>query len=135
MFKKILLPLDGSAMSERAIEPRRRWRRGGAEVLLLKVVPSPWERRRKPDRRRVQGVHRNVTRSKVYLEKIARGSRKIREVTILILPGAVRRDPRGRHKEDVDCIVMSTHGGTALARRCSGAPPKRWCTPPSGRSC
>jgi len=42
MFKKILVPLDGSALAERAIDQVEKMAKGSdAEVILLKVVPSP----------------------------------------------------------------------------------------------
>ncbi len=42
MFKKILVPLDGSALAERAIEQVEKMGKGAvAEAILLKVVPAP----------------------------------------------------------------------------------------------
>jgi len=45
MFNKILVPLDGSALAERAIDLVEKMAKGSvAEVLLLKVVPAPSRR-------------------------------------------------------------------------------------------
>src|SRR5659263_513837 len=42
MFNKVLVPLDGSARAERAIDLVEKMAKGSvAEVLLLKVVPAP----------------------------------------------------------------------------------------------
>jgi len=53
-----------------------------------------------------------------YLEKFAARLGKISVRSRILIPSG---EPYAEilaaaHKEDVDCIVMSTHGGTALAR-------------------
>ena len=125
MFKKILLPLDGSAMSERAIEPAEEMAKGsGAEVLLLKVVPSPLGKAPEAGQaEESRAFTESVNRSKAYLEKIAsRFEGKSVKSRILIPSGEPYAEIlAAAHKEDVDCIVMSTHGGTALARALLGS--------------
>jgi nucleotide-binding universal stress UspA family protein len=120
MFKKILLPLDGSAMSERAIDAAEEMAKGsGAEVLLLKVVPSPLGKAPEAGQaEESKAFTESVNRSKAYLEKFAArlGKNSVRS-RILIPSGEPYAEIlAAAHKEDVDCIVMSTHGGTALAR-------------------
>ncbi|HWS15702.1 MAG TPA: universal stress protein [Candidatus Methylomirabilis sp.] len=129
MFKKILLPLDGSAMSERAIDPAEEMAKGsGAEVLLLKVVPSPLGKAPEAGQAEVsKAFAESVNRSKAYLEKIAfrLGGKSVKS-RILVPSGEPYAEIlAAAHKEDVDCIVMSTHGGTALARALLGSTAER----------
>ena len=110
MFKKILVPLDGSALAERAIDQVEKMAQGSvAEVLLLKVVPSPL--RKIPEAGQAE-------ESKAYLEKIATRLGAISVKSRILVPSGEPYSEilAAAHKEDVDCIVMSTHGGTALAR-------------------
>ena len=73
MFKKILLPLDGSAMSERAVDAAEEMARGsGGEILLLKVVPSPLGKAPEAGQaEETKAFTESVNRSKAYLEKFA----------------------------------------------------------------
>jgi len=125
MFKKILLPLDGSAMSERAIDPAEEMAMGsGAEVLLIKVVPSPLGKAPEAGQaEESKAFAESVNRSKAYLEKIAfrLGGKSVKS-RILVPSGEPHAEIlSAAHKEDVDCIVMSTHGGSALARALLGS--------------
>ena len=125
MFKKILVPLDGSALAERAIEQVEKMAEGsGAEVLLLKVVPAPLAKA--PEAGQIEeskAFDESAVRATAYLEGIARRLAAISlKSRVLVSSG----DPHdgilsAAHKEDVDCIVMSTHGGTALARTLLGS--------------
>ena len=125
MFKKILVPLDGSALAERAIDQVEKMAQGSvAEVLLLKVVPSPL--RKIPEAGQVEESKvfaESVARATSYLEKIATRLGAISVKSRILVPSG---EPYAEilaaaHKEDVDCIVMSTHGGTALARALLGS--------------
>jgi nucleotide-binding universal stress UspA family protein len=125
MFKKILLPLDGSAMSERALTPAEEMAKGsGAEILLLKVVPSPLRKVPEAGQAEESKVFaESVTRSKEYLERISTRLKAISVKSRILVPSG---EPYAEilaaaHKEDVDCIVMSTHGGTALVRALLGS--------------
>jgi nucleotide-binding universal stress UspA family protein len=125
MFKKILVPLDGSALAERAIDQVEKMAQGSvAEVLLLKVVPSPL--RKIPEAGQAEeskAFDESVTRSKAYLEKIATRLGAISVKSRILVPSGEPYSEilTAAHKEDVDCIVMSTHGGTALARALLGS--------------
>ncbi len=125
MFRKILLPLDGSAMSERAIDPAGEMAKGsGAEVLLLKVVPSPLGKAPEAGQtEESKAFLESVNRSKAYLEKIAARLAGLSVKTRILVPSGEPHSEilAAAHKEDVDCIVMSTHGGTALARALLGS--------------
>lgn len=129
MFKKILLPLDGSAMSERAIDPAEEMAKGSnAEVLLIMVVPSPLGKAPEAGQaEESKAFAESVNKSKAYLEKIAfRFGGKSVKSRILVPSGEPYAEIlAAAHKEDVDCIVMSTHGGTALARTLLGSTAER----------
>jgi len=125
MFKKILVPLDGSAFAERAIDQVEKMAKESiAEVLLLKVVPSPL--RKVPEAGQAEeskAFAESMARSTAYLEKIATRLGAISVKSRILVPSG---EPYAEilaaaHKEDVDCIVMSTHGGTALARTLLGS--------------
>lgn len=125
MFNKILVPLDGSALAERAIDQVEKMATGtGAEVLLLKVVPAPLGKA--PEAGQVEeskAFSESVSRSTAYLEKFATrlGAISVKS-RILVSSGEPHAEIlAAAHKEDVDCIVMSTHGGTALARALLGS--------------
>lgn len=120
MFKKILVPLDGSALAERAIDQVEKMAEGsGAEVLLLKVVPAPLGK--VPEAGQMEeskAFAESVNRSKAYLDRFATRLRAISVKSRILIPSGEPHTEilAAAHKEDVDCIVMSTHGGTALAR-------------------
>ena len=129
MFKKILLPLDGSALAERAIDQVEKMAQGtDAEVLLLKVVPAPLGKT--PEAGQVEeskAFAESVDRSMAYLGKIAARLAAVSIKPRILVPSG---EPYAEilaaaHKEDVDCIVMSTHGGTALARTLLGSTAER----------
>ena len=129
MFNKILVPLDGSALAERAIDQVEKMAKGSvAEVLLLKVVPAPLGKA--PEAGQVEELKafaESVTRATAYLERIATrlGAISVKS-RILVTSGEPYAEIlTAAHKEDVDCIVMSTHGGTALARTLLGSTAER----------
>src|SRR5512140_3512253 len=125
MFKKILVPLDGSALAERAIDQVEEMAKGsGAEVILLKVVPAPLGKAPEVGQmEESKAFAESVSRSTAYLERIVTRLGAISVKSRILIPSG---EPHAEilaaaHKEDVDCIVMSTHGGTALARALLGS--------------
>ena len=125
MFKKILVPLDGSALAERAIEQvEKMGKESVAEVLLLRVVQAPLGKA--PEAGQIEeskALAEEVGRATAYLEKIAKRLAAISVKSRILVPSG---EPyvailAAAHKEDVDCIVMSTHGGTALVRALLGS--------------
>ena len=129
MFKKILLPLDGSALAERAIEQvEKMGKESVAEVLLLRVVPSPLGKAPEAGQIEESKAYAEAAgQATAYLEKIAKRLAAISVKSRILVPSG---EPYAEilaaaHKEDVDCIVMSTHGGTALARTLLGSTAER----------
>ena len=125
MFKKILLPLDGSALAERAIDPVEIMASAsGAEVLLLRIVPAPLGKAPEAGQaEETKAFTESVTRAKAYLEKVAaRLAGKSVKSRILVPCGEPYAEIlRAAHNENVDFIAMTTHGGTALERALLGS--------------
>ena len=125
MYKKILVPLDGSALAERAVQHAAEIARGtGAELILLEVVQLPLSK--VPEAgpaEEVKSIEEAAAGAKAYLDAIA--SRAIKEgikTRIAILEGAVAGAILGfAHDEDVDILVMSTHGRTGLPKAFLGS--------------
>ena len=125
MFKKILLTLDGSALAERAIDPALAiGKMAGAEVILLRVVPALSEK--VPEAgptEEYREFSETVARATAYLEKIAsRFAGESVKTRIMVPAGSPYSEIlRAAHNEDVDFLVMTTHGGTALERAFLGS--------------
>jgi len=125
MYKKILLPLDGSALAERAIDQAEEiGKMSGAEILLLQVVPASLAKYPEVGQaEESKAFMESVNRARAYLEKIAaRLAGKSVKARILVPSGEPYAEILAvAHMENVDCIVMSTHGRTALERALLGS--------------
>lgn len=124
MYSKILVPLDGSPYSEKALEHASELARGtGAEIIILEAVQDslaavPEARYRVP----VSQVYSSAIRGRKYLEGLAR---RIREDGESVRWNVREGDPKDTilsfaQRENVDLIVMSTHGHEGLTRRLLG---------------
>jgi nucleotide-binding universal stress UspA family protein len=124
MFKKILLTLDGSALAERAIDPALAiGKMAGAEVVLLRVVPELSEKVPEAGTEQYAEFSERVARAAAYLEKVAsRFTGEAVKTRIMVPAGQPYSEIlRAAHDEDVDFLVMTTHGGTALERALLGS--------------
>ncbi len=124
MYSKILVPLDGSPFSERALEHASELARGtGAEIILIEAVQDslaavPEARYHAP----VRQVYGSALRGRRYLEAIAR---RLRREGMTVRCDVLEGDPKDAilsfaHREDVDVIVMSTHAHAGFARKVMG---------------
>jgi nucleotide-binding universal stress UspA family protein len=130
MFEKILLPLDGSTMAERstphAIEFARIF---NSKILVLHGLESETSTQRIVHTEPLNWqLHKAKT--ELYLHKIAnqiRSSLNLPElddesdgegrVTVTILEGKVAENIVDfAHKEDIDLLVISSHGSSGLSR-------------------
>lgn len=125
MYEKILVPLDGSALAERAIRHAQEIARGArAEILLMQAVNFPMpvvpEAVLAPDGKWLAEAKKEAGR---YLEGIAA---PLREAGMRVRTLLDERPPADAilhvaTREEVDLIVMSTHGRGGLSRLLMGS--------------
>jgi nucleotide-binding universal stress UspA family protein len=125
MYSKILVPLDGSPLAERALEPALEMARTtGSEIILLEAVQDslaavPEARYLVP----LKETYRSAISSMKYLRNIAS---RLRPHVGKIRWHVEEGDPIDAilsfaHNEDVDIIVMGTHGRTGISRVVMGS--------------
>lgn len=125
MYSRILVPLDGSQLAERALEPALEMARAtDAEIILLEAVqdslaPVPEAHYNVPARE----TYRSAITSMRYLQEVAARVRpQVRKVRWHVEEG----DPIDAilsfaHHQDVDLIVMGTHGRSGVSRVVMGS--------------
>ena len=115
MFKKILVPLDGSQLSQRALEPALALSQQiGAELLLVRVPTADTLSFAVSEAKQ-----RELTRDAlVYLETIRKSHEQPQfNIRTQVLDGDVASAiVDTARNEQVDLIVMSTHGYSGLTR-------------------
>ncbi len=115
---RVLMPLDGSPLSEEAVQPMLIGiRQLASEIIALHVEPST----ALPDVYLSDGAE-SVTLGEDYLNQVARLQKQGLNVTALTeegSPGAVIS--RVAAEQDVDLIAMATHGRTGIARLVLGS--------------
>ena len=113
-YRTILVPLDGSALSERALpEATALAARSGARLLLLRVAVANFVTRNDP----LTGEPRLADLAADYLRDVAAraGDRSTAEtIEAAGEPGPVIG--RVARERGVDLIVMATHGRTGVQR-------------------
>ncbi len=124
MYQHIMVPLDGSELAE-CILPHVEAIAGGCsvrKVTLVRVVepfrvPGGMESRFSPEeRQRVEETDMNIARS--YLDQIAKRL-KDKGITAQseVLYGKVASEIAGyANKNEVDIILLSTHGRSGISR-------------------
>jgi nucleotide-binding universal stress UspA family protein len=125
MEPRILVPLDGSALSEKAIGPAEKIAKGiGYEMVLFRVIDSPLERtpEAEPEEER-RKASASIEKATTYLKGVAsriegKGIKTRIEVGVGYPHTAILALA---DKEDVEFIIMSTHGRTGLARVLMGS--------------
>jgi nucleotide-binding universal stress UspA family protein len=126
MEHKILVPLDGSALSERAIEPAEKIARAiGCEMVLFRVIDTPLETtlEAEPEEER-RAASASIEKATTYLKGIA---------SRIEGKGIKTRIEVMADKEDVEFIIMSTHGRTGLSRALMGSVAEDSQDPDQGR--
>jgi nucleotide-binding universal stress UspA family protein len=125
MYEKILVPLDGSDLAELAIRHAQEIARGArSEILLLQAVTFPVpvvpEAVLFPDAKWLAGAKAEAAR---YLEGIAAAMREagMRVRTLLDERPPADAILHVAAREEVDLIVMSTHGRGGLSRMLMGS--------------
>jgi nucleotide-binding universal stress UspA family protein len=125
MYEKILVPLDGSPLAERAIRHAREIARGSrGEILLVQAVNFPIpvvpEAVLVPDVKWLDEARKEAAR---YLEGIAAPLRKSGTRVRTLLDERAPADAilHVAAREEVDLIVMSTHGRGGFSRLLMGS--------------
>ncbi len=131
MYRKVMVPLDGSRTAECALPHMQAVVSGCgvADVVLLRVIgplPAPGyvvitER----DRARLEADHR--TQAEGYLEAIAK---RLADKGLSVTTATVEGEAAGSiadyaEKQGVDLIVMATHGRTGMGRFVMGSVAER----------
>jgi nucleotide-binding universal stress UspA family protein len=131
VFNKILVPLDGSKLAERALGPALALGAGsGREVLLLRVVqagpppPNAAPRLVSPEAQAGDLVLEQSWReAQLYLNSVQATPARpdVAMSTRLIAGAAERAIVDAAREERADIIVMSTHGYSGLTRLLYGS--------------
>jgi nucleotide-binding universal stress UspA family protein len=123
MYERIIVPLDGSELAERALgEAEKTARSTGAQILLLRVtdpIETNWYATvaTAMDFEAVQAVMANETSvATSYLEDVAQRLRESGlQVEIETRQGRASREiVQAAHPEDI--IVMASHGRSGVSR-------------------
>jgi nucleotide-binding universal stress UspA family protein len=120
MYKKILAPLDGSELSECTLEHLKAVATGCQvpEVVLLRVV-EPFHTTDEFDESwRAQAEERAMDYARDYVSKVAESLKKdgITAETVVVFGQTSDHILDYAKKNDVDLIVMSTHGRSGVSR-------------------
>ncbi len=120
MFKKILVPLDGSELAEAVLPQVRSIAQcTGAEIVLLRVATAPTYEYATPDAGMMEQVRQQITEEVAeYLGHVARGLKEqgftvTAEVGRGPVADTILNCAEGLR---VDLIAMSTHGRSGVAR-------------------
>jgi nucleotide-binding universal stress UspA family protein len=142
MYKKILVPLDGSKLAECALRHVEELARsyGAEEVILVSVTEQAQARTRAPEAREL--YHRSdssayhstgsevtvtfgkkQTEARRYLNRIAKRleAKEIRVRTEVLLWPPAEAIASCAHDNSADIIVMSTHGRSGPSRWAYGS--------------
>lgn len=124
MYRRVLLPLDGSPMAEQAL-PHAIAQAGRfqAELILLRVI-EPFAHARGlslGDLRRIQ--QQATTWAREYLERLAADVREqgIPVQTVIVDGRPYVEIPQYAEANQLDLIVMSTRGQSGLSRWLMGS--------------
>ena len=119
---KILLPLDGSELAEKALAPAAAIAEAfSAEIILLRVVvPLPIKLDEELYGRIIEG---GQTEAKMYLSRIQRHPllSKLSTTCTTIVGSAAKSIIDYAHENDIDLIVMSSHGRSGASRGVYGS--------------
>ncbi|HEX7395436.1 MAG TPA: universal stress protein [Anaerolineaceae bacterium] len=130
MFKRILVPLDGSTLAERAIPHAEQFARiFGASIILLQVLeptsyhenpkavdPLSWQIRKAEADVYMQGIAARI-RENLGENPLTGGDEKKSRVDYSIREGKTAENIINfAHAENIDLLVISTHGSGGLSR-------------------
>lgn len=129
MYAKILVPLDGSSLAERAVQHAVEVARGSeAEIILLRVVQAPLGKAPEAGQAEETASIRDAAlQAAAYLDGVATRLRKDgAKVRTVVTDGSADSAILAfAHNENVDVLVMSTHGRTGLPKAIMGSVAER----------
>lgn len=125
MYAKILTPLDGSSLAERAVDHAAEIARGtGAQLILLQVVHAPLaEAPEAGQAAESAAITESAAVAMQYLRSVAE---RLAGTGIALRCEVLDGEPAAAilgfaHNENVDAIVMSTHGRSGLGKLIMGS--------------
>jgi nucleotide-binding universal stress UspA family protein len=120
-MKRILVPLDGSLLSESILPVAEEWaKEEGAEVILLRAVLAHHLPLADPTEAEVRVVKEGETYLKEIAERLERrGLKQVRWVLWYDEPATAIAEAAKR--DGVDLIAMATHGRSGLSRLLLGS--------------
>jgi nucleotide-binding universal stress UspA family protein len=127
MFRRILVPLDGSELAERALPIAARLALAtGGSITLLRVVPSPltFASQRKEPSVQVQGVvDTDLVGATAYLTHITASSvlAGVATATEVFKDTPAERIISVARSQQMDIIIMCSHGYTGMTRWALGS--------------
>lgn len=127
MFRRILVPLDGSERAERALPIAASLARAsGGSIVLLRVIPSPiefpYQATEAPtstqealdvNQARAANYFARITASEM-LAGIATTTEVLRGIPVQLILSVAR-------SQQIDIIIMCSHGYTGMSRRALGS--------------
>ncbi len=130
MYKKILAPLDGSELAERALEHVRTVTKGrrAPKVILLQVIPFPAHPAHTLSDELIRSESEKAeANARDYLAKVADSLRAdgIAVDTAIVRGGPAEEILDYAKENKVDLIVMSTHGRSGVSRWVFGSVAER----------
>ena len=137
MFNRILVPLDGSSLAERALPHAEEFARiFGSTIILLQVL-DPTSFHENPNPVDPLSWQIRKTEADIYMNNIASRLRKELQETVIDIISAQKREKDEKkilveysiregktaesivnfaHSENIDMLILSTHGSGGLSR-------------------
>ncbi len=134
MYRRVLVPLDGSALAERALAHAERIAAQGGEIVLFQVlepeaVMPPLGVSEVASVREAERVAREMREASIRARQVAERymegvKRVVRRADLTVTLRVAEGQPADRIVEaadDADVVAMSTHGRTGLAHLLMGS--------------
>lgn len=121
-FERLLVPLDGSSLAERAVDAARELAAAGTTLVLLRVIPPrehvPRTREGVARLPEDDGIPEAIERAEGYLDGLRRSlaDAGYSAETMVRIGEAAAEIVVAAAEQDVDLVVMVTHGRTGPAR-------------------
>jgi nucleotide-binding universal stress UspA family protein len=121
MFKRLVVPLDGSKLAEIALPYAEEMARHlGSEIILVNVR-APIEKIEKPEQREYLSVMAGTTEQNIKKSMDKPSGEKVKVASAVIGGPTLLKHPAEdivdyAEKENVSLIIMATHGRTGIKR-------------------